>query len=140
MQLRVVKRKSLIMKDFSEKEWAIADTEHFGKPTRWHEKNSYIKAQDNGEIIGMLHYSIKAGVIEIITLIVSHEHRNKGIGTALLKRIEKLAQKEKVHKLYVITGKGWKSEDFYKKIGFIQTGELKKHFLKKDWVKFSKFL
>jgi N-acetylglutamate synthase-like GNAT family acetyltransferase len=140
MQIRRVKHKSTAMKDFSKKEWAIADTKHFGRPSRWHEKDFYIKVLDQGKIVGMLHYSIKAGVVEIITLIVSHEKRKKGIGVALIKKVEQLAKKEKAHKLYLITGKGWESEDFYKKMGFTKTGELEKHLLKIDWIEYSKFL
>lgn len=140
MQLQVVKNRSSAIKAFSDREWAIADTEHFGKPSRWQEENYYLKALDKNNLVGLLHYSIKAGVVEIITIIVSSKHRNQGIGTMLMKRVEALAKVKRVHKLFLLTGKGWKEMDFYKKMGFIKTGELKRHLLEKDWLVFSKFL
>ncbi len=128
------------MKSFSDKEWAIADTEHFGKPSRWQEENYYITAIEKNELVGVLHFNIKAGVVEIITIIVTHKHTNQGTGTKLMEKVEIIAKNKKAHKLFLITGKGWKSANFYKKMGFKQTGELKKHLLKKDWLEFSKFI
>ena len=58
----------------------------------------------------------------------------------LIEKAGEDAKKKGVHKLYLTTGDGWKSVEFYKKLGFIQTGELKKHYLKHDWLEFSKFL
>lgn len=140
MNIKVVKRKSKSMITFSEEEWAIADTEHFGKPSRWREGHYYIKSLQHNTIVGLLHFSIKAGVIEIITLIVSHKNRDQGIGRSLVEKLEAIAREKNEHKIYVITGEGWKSNMFYEKMGFIKTGELKNHLLKKDWVEYSKFI
>ena len=128
------------MRAFAEKEWAIADTEHFGRPSRWQEQHSYIRAVDNDKILGVLHYSFKAGVMEIETVIVSHNQQGQGVGSELMMKAEEVARREGLHKLFLSTGEGWTAVGFYKKLGFTQTGKLKKHYLKRDWVEFSKFL
>ena len=140
MKLILTKKKTNPIKVFTESEWAIADTEHFGRPSRWVEEDAYLRAEENGKILGVLHYSFKAGVMEIETVIVSNERKREGIGTLLMQRAESEARRKGLHKLYLITGKGWSSIKFYKKLGFIQTGELKKHFLGKDWLEFTKFM
>lgn len=128
------------MRAFTEKEWAIADTEHFGRPSRWQEQQSYIRVVDKGKILGVLLYSFKAGVMKIETIIVSQKQQGHGVGSELMVRAEEVARKEGLHKLFLSTGEGWNVTGFYKKLGFVQTGELKKHYLKRDWVEFSKFL
>ena len=52
------------MKVFAEKEWAIADTEHFGRPSRWQEKHVYIRAVDKDKILETAknRFSLQKGV------------------------------------------------------------------------------
>ncbi len=140
MKFRITKRKTLEMKNFSDKEWVIADEKHFGKSGRWKEENNYISVLENETTVGMLHYLLKAGVMEIVTIIVSHEHRERGIGKALMSKAEKIAREKGAHKLFLLTGKEWGEIEFYKKMGFVQTGELRKHYLGKDWAEFTKFI
>ena len=140
MRLSMSKIKTTAMKAFSEVERGIADTKHFGRPSRWKERHSYIRAVEKGKIVGILHYSFKAGVMEIETIIVSHKHRREGIGKALVLKAEDIAKKKGLHKLFPLTGKGWEESKFYKKMGFIETGGLRKHYLGRDWVEFTKFL
>lgn len=136
----ITKRKSKKINEFSDREWALADIEHFGKSSKWNEENLYINAVENSDLVGLIHLKISVGVIEIKRLIVSHLRRDEGIGTKLIENVERIALNKNVHKIFLITGKGWKAEKFYQKNGFVQTTELKKHYLKKDWVLYSKFL
>ena len=140
MRFYISKKKNKEMARFSEEECAIADNKHFGKRGRWQEYNYYLRAVDKGQILGILHYSLQAGVMEITTVIVLHTNQRKGVGRALMNKAEKIAQKNNAHKLYLKTGKDWDSIKFYEKIGFQQTGELKSHYLKRDWLEFSKFI
>ncbi len=134
------KKRSKKATEFSKKEWALADIEHYGKASDWSEKGYYIQVTEGDEVLGLMHYTLICGVIEISTFIVSHKHRGKGIGTKLIKKIEDIAKKDNVHKIYLVTGDGWKAEDFYTKMGFEKTGEHKNHYLHKDWIIYSKFL
>lgn len=140
MRFLLFKKKTKKEKEFSEKEWALADIEHFGEPYHWKEEGFYIKAVDKGEIVGLIHYEVKAGVMEISTFIVSHSKRNEGIGSMLLQKVEKVAKTNNIHKLFLVTGKGWKAEKFYQKNGFVKSGILKNHFLHKDWTIYSKYM
>lgn len=126
------------MKAFSDKEWAIADIEHFGKSYRWSEESVYIKAVENDQIVGMIHLMVIADVAEIITLITSHNHRHEGVGSSLIKKAETVAKQKGVHKFFLYTGKGWKSVEFYKKHGFEQMAELKNHIRGRDWLLMTK--
>ncbi|MCL4354506.1 GNAT family N-acetyltransferase [Patescibacteria group bacterium] len=140
MKLILTKRKTKEMKDFSRKEWNIADKKHFGKKISWDEKQSYIRAEENNEIVGMIHYKITKGVMEIVTLLIGHNRQRQGFGKKLIQKVEQIAKKNNCHKLYLITGVGWNSIKFYKAMGFKETGKLQKHYLKKDWLEFSKFI
>lgn len=128
------------MQSFSKKEWTISDKKHFGGRFDYHPIEGYIRAQENNIISGILHYKIQAGVMDIVSFIVGVDYQKKGIGRALIKSAEELAKKNKVHKLYLLTGIDWEAAQFYEKVGFIQTGILKNHHMNKDWIEFSKFL
>lgn len=52
---------------------------------------------------------------------VRKEHRNKGIATLLIKKVEETAKKHKLHYLYLFTEKQ-ANIDFYKKRGFFYIG------------------
>lgn len=140
MKFSVTQKKSKKAAEFSKKEWEIADIEHFGKASGWKEEGFYIQAIDKNEVVGLIHYLLKGGVMEISSLIISHKHRGEGIGSKLISKVEEIAKKEDIHKMYLITGEGWKAEDFYQKMGFEKSGELKNHYLHKDWIIYSKLL
>jgi histone acetyltransferase (RNA polymerase elongator complex component) len=57
-----------------------------------------------------------------------------------MKEAEKLAEKEKLHKIFLETGKTWGVGTFYEKLGYIKTGELPKHHGGQDYIQYSKFL
>lgn len=140
MKYYTSRNKNKAMQDFSAREWAIADKNHFTNKLSWNEINRYIRIVANGKILGMLHYSLKAGVMEIITLIVDHTNQQQGIGSLLLRKAEAVARKNKVHKIFLYTGKDWDALKFYGKSGFKITGELTNHHQKRDWLILTKLI
>lgn len=128
------------MQSFSKKEWTISDKKHFGGQFDYHPIEGYIRAQENNIILGVLHYRIQAGVMDIVSFIVGFDYQKKGIGRALMKNAEEFAKKNKAHKLYLLTGVDWEAAKFYEKVGFVQTGILKNHHMNKDWIELSKFI
>jgi ribosomal protein S18 acetylase RimI-like enzyme len=140
MRIKILRKKTKLLKDFWEKEWEYADVEHWGRHTRWEEKVYFIKALEKGKVLGLLEMCIQAGVAKIKDVIIAHNHRREGVGRKLMLEAEKLAKENKAHKIYLITGKDWISEKFYKSIGYEVTGTLKKHFFQLDFIQFSKFL
>lgn len=125
---------------FVKKEWEIADREHYGKAIDWKKQTLFITAIENKQLIGLLELTYDAGVMYIQEVIVAHTHHNNGIGTMLMLKAEDIAKKEKLHKIYLETGKDWSACKFYEKLGYIKTGELPKHSMGKDYVHYSKFL
>src|SRR3989304_9074641 len=87
---------------FEIKEWAAADTEHYGKPLDWAEKKFVITAKnDRGETQGVLRMEINVGVALLQTLIVGESERGKGIGQQLVKKAEQVVAENGGHKLYL---------------------------------------
>lgn len=140
MKIKVVKQTDKKIKDFEKKEWDLADEEHYGRRTDWDSKHVMLVAYEGNEVVGTLKLRIKLGVAEIKTLLVSSEKRRQGIGSTLLQKVETIAKEHHVHKLFLITGKGWASENFYQKHGFIATGSLLKHYMKHDFIEYTRYI
>lgn len=128
------------IREFLKKEWTTADKERFGRNIELAAKEISLAALDRQEVVGILQLEIGEGVMKIKNLIVGNQFKRQGIGRRLIKKAEKLAKENDCHKLFLITPKGFNAVDFYKAMGFKQTGELKKHYLKKDWLEFSKYI
>jgi len=125
---------------FSEKFWMDENIEHYGKPVKWLVKQYIFKATRNKKILGYIKGKFVVGVIYINTIIVDKNFRKKGIGKMLIKRVEEYAQKMNAHKIYFFTMETWAASKFYKKLGYNKSGILKKHYLKKDFVIYTKFI
>lgn len=65
------------------------------------EKCKFFVAEENGKIVGYscMHFYRWNNSVYIISLLVGAEHRRKGIGTRLLKAMEKLARENKARVL-----------------------------------------
>lgn len=128
------------IKAFNKKEWYYADMEHYKKPIKWISKPLIFKAQEDGKIVGTVKAHYDMGVVYIKNLIVTSKKRRRGIGKKLLQKVEKKGRKLGAHKIYFYTMEEWESVYFYEKLGFKKTAELKKHYLKKDFVIYTKLL
>lgn len=140
MKIKVLKRSNKKLKEFETEEWKGADKEHYGRNIDWHPKEFYLAAIEKGEILGSLNFRIQVGVAEIKTLIVARTKQGRGIGKALVQKAEEIARKNNAHKLYLISGKGWDAVEFYKKLGFENTGESLHHYAKHDFLHLTKFI
>ena len=96
-------------------------------------RGDWIVAEEDGQIVGAL-----VVVVELKTdehrrvrfkhIAVAKEHQRKGIGTALLKKAEEIAEKGKIE-IHVAEGvSDPETVDFYKKNGYEVEGELKSHY------------
>jgi GNAT superfamily N-acetyltransferase len=140
MKVQIVKRRSKAIAAFNDREWPKADLEHYGAVEPWDENEFRIVASDKKEILGTLHLTIKRGVCEINALIVSDAARGMGVGTTLMQKAEDLARSKNVHKIYLETGKGWKAEAFYQKIGYTVNTIMPNHYFGKDFVLYEKMI
>lgn len=123
---------------FNEEEWHKVDFAHYGKRVDWNEHKFRFKAIENGKLLGTISGKYESGVLYIGAVITTEGSRGKGIGTMLVNRAEEFGKKLKAHKVWLITGKDWSENEFYKKLGFKIEGELPNHHFHKNFVIYSR--
>lgn len=138
---KIVKVKAKETKIFEEKEWHKIDIENYGrKIDEYIQKDFYFKAIENNKIVGTIKGKFEMGVIFVAELIVAEKYRGNKLGEKLIKKAIKFGKKYGAHKIYLYTGCGWRSNEFYKKIGFRKTGMLLNHFFNKDFNIYEKLI
>lgn len=125
---------------FNKKMWRDEDIEHYGRPVRWVKKDLIFKATEQGKILGTVKARYEVGVVYVGNLIVAKDRRGEGIGRRLLEKVEKAGKKLGAHKMFLFTMEKWKASEFYRKSGYRKTADLPKHFLKRNFVIYSKFI
>ena len=140
IDIQEVNANSQEIEKFQENEWQPADIEHFGRTIDWKKEKKILKALEGAKLVGVLELTIQSGVMHIDSLIVKHDRQGQGIGKELMEKAESVARQNKLHKIYLDTGKNWGAVKFYEALGYIKTGELPKHLELQDYVEFSKFL
>jgi GNAT superfamily N-acetyltransferase len=126
------------IENFCENAWRGEDIEHYGKPIHWVVKKFIFKATEDGKIVGVAIGKYESGVIFIDTIIVMKDKRGQGIGTKIVKKVEKFGKKLGGHKIYLFTMEKWEASRFYQKLGYKKTGDLLHHYLRKDFTIYSK--
>lgn len=128
------------IKNFEEKTWHEEDLLHYGGPIRWIKRKFIFKATENGKIIGTVKGKFEAGVIFVETLIVAKDKRKGGIGRKLMEKVREFGKQLDAHKIFLFTMEEWRASKFYEALGFKKTGNLPSHYLKRDFVIYSKLL
>lgn len=128
------------IKRFHHKAWQEADREHYGPKDKWISKFFVLKATEKGKIVGTIKAQYDAGVVYIQQVIVASNKRRLGIGEKLLQELVKRTKRLGAHKLFLLTGKNWEACRFYEKLGFKKIISLPKHYLKREFVIYSKFI
>ncbi len=127
------------IKGFNKKAWKEADQEHYGLGVRWVGKEFFLKATQEGKIVGSVKAKYDAGVVYIKNIIIAKSKRRQGVGRKLMVKTEEVSKKLGSHKIYLFTGKKWViARKFYEKLGYKKTADLPKHFFKHDFVIYSK--
>ena len=124
--------------DFSEKEWHKVDNAHYGRRVEWKEQKFRFKATQDGKLVGLISGKHESGVIYITQIITAEGERGKGIGTLLIRKAEEFGKNLGAHKMWLITGKDWSENEFYKKLGFKVEGVLPDHHFHQDFVIYSR--
>lgn len=115
-------------------EWHKLDIPHYGKPIEWNEKKFRFKAFENGKLVGTIDGKHESGVVYIGSLITAESARGKGIGTKLIEKAEEFGKTFGAHRTWLITGKDWAENAFYKKLGFEKIGDLPDFHFHRDFV------
>lgn len=132
--IKIKRTSSKNTKKWSEKEWHKVDIAHYGRQVDWNEQKFRFKAEENGEILGLISGKHESGVIYIGTVITKDSARGKGVGTMLMKKAEEFGKKYNAYTMWLITGKKWSENSFYKKMGFKQIGTLPDFHFHEDFV------
>lgn len=78
-------------------------------------------AKDDEKVVGFIRVKIFPDHIRVRTMYVHPEYMGKGIGTSLWNEMQKLLSKDRLVIAYPT--EHTKSVDWYKKMGFVETGE-----------------
>ncbi len=121
-------------------EWHLLDNLHYGKRVDWKEKKFRFKAVEDGKLIGTIGGKHESGVIYIGALITAKSVRGRGIGTTLILKAEEFGRELGAHRTWLVTGKEWSENIFYKKLGFKLIGNLPDFFFHKDFVIYTRLI
>jgi len=121
-------------KDNLDEEWNRLNIPHYGKEIVWTDKKFRYKAVEDGELVGTVSGKFESGVVYIAALITKEGVRGKGVGTMLIQKAEEFGKKLGAHKTWLVTGKNWPANAFYRKLGFELIGSLPDFYFHTDFV------
>lgn len=121
-------------------EWHNVDIDHYGKHVEWNDQKFRFKAVINGTLVGTIDGKYASGVVYIDSLITAQHVRGQGVGRMLVETVAAWGKKLGAHKMWLITGKSWKENGFYQKIGFIKIAELPDFHFHTDFVIYTKLI
>lgn len=85
-------------------------------------------AKDNEQVVGGALVWQQSDALYIDILWLSENYRNKGIGTKIISMIDKVAQENKIPKIFVDTYE-FQAQGFYQKHGFKDIGTIPEYLL-----------
>lgn len=130
----MVKIIKALKKENLDEEWNRLNISHYGKEVMWTDRKFRFKAVEDGELLGTVSGKFESGVVYIAALITKESARGKGVGTMLLQKAEEFGKKLGAHKTWLVTGKSWRANTFYKKLGFENIGSLPDFYFHTDFV------
>ena len=133
------------VKEFFRKEWQSANLIHFGRDISDEISQPLTFAAYNDssppQLIGVARCLIVGQTLRVSQLLVKEELRESyGIGSFILNELEKLAMKQKWHKIRLSTSKKHQNLIFYQKNGYVIEATLEDDAFHTTWYILSKFL
>jgi GNAT superfamily N-acetyltransferase len=103
-------------------------------PEPWTGGQCVIRAERDGELIGVATCTFSAGVAHLSELMVIAGERNGGLGARLLAAFEQWAAAHGAHKLTLNTRRDGPAQRFYTRHGWQVAHVLERHYLGNDYV------
>jgi GNAT superfamily N-acetyltransferase len=127
---------------FKDIEWPLEDAIHFGDSelVDFDEQEICYAAEVDGAVAGYVRTETEMGIFRIVSIIVGHKFRKRGVGKALMLKAEEKAKELGCHKMTVETGAEWEAKLFYENLGFATLVVMKNHFDHRDFVLMEKFI
>jgi ribosomal protein S18 acetylase RimI-like enzyme len=134
--------------EFMKREWVSSNLENFGRninESEWNQPLTIVayegKKEDNSEIVGVAKCTIAGKTLRLSHLLIKTEYRaKKGIGTKMIKELEKYCHENKYHKIRLSTSEKHRNIAFYEKNGFSVEAILENDAFGMKWFILSKFL
>ena len=89
-------------------------------------KIHFVAMDKDNQILGLLQAEYNWEWLFIKNLIVNKDHRHKGVGTELIKKVESFAVSKKCHSIWLDTFT-FQAPEFYEKNGFQMFGKLRNY-------------
>jgi L-asparaginase II/GNAT superfamily N-acetyltransferase len=125
---------------FLRQEWPLADAEILGRSYDWHSEELDLEAREGRRVVGVLRGHVTGGVATVDELIVHHEYRRRGVGSALLGLFEADARERTCHKVSLRTPADSEAETFYRGQGYSREYMLARHHYGYDYVGMAKYM
>ena len=131
---RIEKKDFLKAKELIERNFPYTSAEKVKLRERAKNKNVFLfKAEENGEMEGMIDFELRGGSAIINGLVVKEGNRGRGIGTALLDFALKEIKKRKANEVRLIVQEdNTTAKKLYKKFGFEKRREFFGEKIKKE--------
>ena len=136
----MIKISKATKKEALDNDWRQLIDTHYGYGLPWFEKYFRFKAVENEKLIGTIEGKCEPGAVYINALMTTESARGRGIGTMLIKKAEEFGKKLGAHRSWLLAGKDWPANTFYKKLGFKLIGNLQDFFYHKDFVIYSRLI
>jgi GNAT superfamily N-acetyltransferase len=115
-------------------------SELWGFRVVWHEQSHEVVARSGDDLIGALRARIAASLAHVESLYVLEGHRGRGVGRALLARLEELANYYNCHKVSIGVANESNAHRFLEACGYHLEAVLPQHTFKLDVAMVRKFL
>ncbi|MHB0980420.1 MAG: GNAT family N-acetyltransferase [Thermoleophilia bacterium] len=112
---------------FLREEWPAADREILGRTYDWKAETVDLVAREGRRVVGVLRGRLTGGVATINELLVREDRRGRGIGTLLVRMLERDAALRRCHKVVLRTPAGSNAEWFYRGLGYSREYSLPGH-------------
>lgn len=136
--IKIVKADKEKAMGFNEYEWKDVNNSHFGPGIVWNSSPFAFKAVDGKKTVGLIFGKHESGTIYVSNIIVAKNERRKGIGKMLLEKAETFGKKFGDHKIWLISGKHYPEDHFFRELGFNKEAIIPNLFFHKDFIVYTK--
>ncbi len=133
LELSVVERPDPAVAAWADEQWAGYLTAHYGPGTRPNQPFAVV-ARWGGQPVGFAEGEVRGPVIGIGRLLVSPEWRHRGVGSHLLRNVERLGLERGCDRVRLEALAGGEAARFYSGRGFVVTAGLPRWREERDFV------
>ncbi|MGO9963527.1 MAG: GNAT family N-acetyltransferase [Acidimicrobiales bacterium] len=133
LELSVVERPDPVVAAWADEQWAQYSRQRYGDTVRPIEPYALV-ARADGRLVGFVEGEVRGPVARIGRLIVSPEWRGLGVGSHLLRAVERLGLERGCGTVRLETLRGAEAEQFYARRGYVATAVLPRWREERDFV------